>query len=601
MLHIFSNMKAKDRWLALLCVLLVCGQVYFDLRLPDYTAEITVLISSEVTELSQYFSAGGKMLGCALCSAILTVIVGFLAARIASDFSYDVRAKLFLKVAAMGSGEIKKFSTASLITRTTNDITQIQMIIAMGLQMLLRAPIMAIWAIVKIVGKSWQLSAVVAAAVVIVVGSLIVLLAVMIPKFRIVQKQIDDVNRLTDENLTGIRVVRAFNAEGYQEDKFEEANTALMKTQLFTGRGMAFLSPIMMFVQSAVSVGIYYVGANLINAIGVPLDGTMGEIMLAISDRATLLGEVVSFSSYALYVIMSFVMLLMIFMMLPRAQVSANRINEVIDADISVVEGTEGDSAKTAASQTGCIEFKDVSFRYPDASEDCLKHISFTAKKGETVAFIGATGSGKSTLAGLAARLYDTTSGQVLLDGKEISKYNFETLYKKVGYIPQKATLFADSVKGNIIFGSESQRLTDDDVERALDIAQATDFVRAMEDGTDSWIAQSGTNVSGGQKQRLSIARAIARKPEILIFDDSFSALDYKTDHTLRHRIKRDLKGTTCLIVAQRIGTIRHADRIVVLDDGAVAGIGTHDELMKNCPVYQQIALSQLSAEELGT
>ncbi len=595
MLHIFSNMKAKDRWLALLCVLLVCGQVYFDLRLPDYTAEITVLISSEVTELSQYFSAGGKMLGCALCSAILTVIVGFLAARIASDFSYDVRAKLFHKVAAMGSGEIKKFSTASLITRTTNDITQIQMIIAMGLQMLLRAPIMAIWAIVKIVGKSWQLSAVVAAAVVIVVGSLIVLLAVMIPKFRIVQKQIDDVNRLTDENLTGIRVVRAFNAEGYQEDKFEEANTALMKTQLFTGRGMAFLSPIMMFVQSAVSVGIYYVGANLIDAIGVPLNGTMGEIMLAISDRATMLGEVVSFSSYALYVIMSFVMLLMIFMMLPRAQVSANRINEVLDSDIAVLEGTESD-----ATETGCIEFKDVSFRYSDASEDCLKHISFKAKKGETVAFIGATGSGKSTLAGLAARLYDATSGEVLLDGKEISKYNFETLYKKVGYIPQKATLFADSVKGNVKFGSESQNMTDDDVEKALDIAQATDFVQAMDGGLDGWISQSGSNVSGGQKQRLSIARAIARKPEILIFDDSFSALDYKTDHVLRHRIKRDLKGTTCLIVAQRIGTIRHADRIVVLDDGAVAGIGTHDELMKNCPVYQQIALSQLSAEELG-
>ncbi len=595
MLHIFRNMKVKDRWLALLCLLFVCGQVYFDLRLPDYTAEITVLISSEVTDLSEYFLAGGKMLGCALCSALLTVVVGYLAAMIAADFSFDVRAKLFNKVASMGTGEIKKFSTASLITRTTNDITQIQMIIAMGLQMLLRAPIMAIWAICKIVGKSWQLSAVVAAAVAIVVGSLVVLLAIMIPKFRIVQRQIDDVNRITDENLSGIRVVRAFNAEKYQEDKFEGANNSLMKTQLFTGRGMAFLSPIMMFVQSCVSVGIYYVGAWLINNIEIPLGGAMEEMTAAISDRSVMLGDVVSFSSYALYVIMSFVMLLMIFMLLPRAQVSANRINEVIDADIAVQEGTE-----TTSEETGCIEFRDVSFRYPDASTDCLKHISFTAKKGETVAFIGTTGSGKSTLGGLVARLYDATQGQVLLDGKDVSSYSFETLYNKIGYIPQKATLFADSVKGNITFGKSSAKRTDEDVNQALDIAQATEFVEKMPHGMDSHISQSGSNISGGQKQRLSIARAIARKPEILLFDDSFSALDYKTDRVLRDRIKKDLKGTTCLIVAQRIGTIRNADRIVVLDNGSVAGIGTHDELMKKCDVYKQIAMSQLSKEELA-
>ncbi len=595
MIHIFSNMKTKDRWLALLCVLLVCGQVYFDLRLPDYTAEITVLISSEVTDLSQYFVAGGNMLGCALCSALLTVVVGYLAAMIAADFSFDVRAKLFNKVAAMGSGEIKQFSTASLITRTTNDITQIQMIIAMGLQMMLRAPIMAVWAIIKIVGKSWQLSAVVAAAVAIVVVSLVVLLAVMIPKFRIVQRQIDDVNRLTDENLSGIRVVRAFNAEQYQEDKFETANNNLMRTQLFTGRGMAFLSPIMMFVQSSVSVAIYYVGAWLINAINIPVTGTAEEIMAAASERSVMLGEVVSFSSYALYVIMSFVMLLMIFMMLPRAQVSARRINEVIDCDIAVQEGTE-----TTAEETGSIEFRDVSFRYPDASEDCLKHISFSAKKGETVAFIGATGSGKSTLAGLAARLYDVTDGTVLLDGKDVSSYNFETLYDKIGYIPQKATLFANTVEGNVTFGKSGHPLTDADVDDALDIAQATEFVQTMDGGKDGWIAQSGSNVSGGQKQRLSIERAIARKPEFLIFDDSFSALDYKTDRILQQRIKTDLQGTTCLIVAQRIGTIRSADKIVVLDNGAVAGIGTHEELMENCSVYQQIALSQLSEEELA-
>ncbi|MCC8137689.1 MAG: ABC transporter ATP-binding protein/permease [Clostridiales bacterium] len=595
MLHILRNMKPRDRWLALVCLLLVCGQVYFDLRLPDYTAEITVLISSEVTELSEYYSAGAKMLGCALCSAVMTVIVGYFAARIASDFSFDVRAKLFNKVSALGAGEIKKFSTASLITRTTNDITQIQMLIAMGLQMMLRAPIMAIWAIIKIIGKSWQLSVVVAAAVVIVVTSLVILLAVMIPKFRIVQKQVDDVNRITQENLNGIRVVRAFNAEKYQEEKFDGANTSLMKTQLFTGRGMAILSPIMMFVQSCVSVGIYYVGARLINNINVPLNGTVSEMMLAVSDRATMLGDVVSFSSYALYVIMSFVMLLMIFMMLPRAQVSANRINEVIDCDIAVQEGQE-----TKASEIGTVEFKDVSFRYPDASEDCLKHVSFQAKKGETVAFIGATGSGKSTLASLVARLYDATSGKVLVDGKEVSDYSFETLYNKIGYIPQKATLFADTVEGNISFGKSAQKVTTDDVEKALDIAQASDFVHAMDDGLQSHISQSGSNVSGGQKQRLAIARTIARKPEILIFDDSFSALDYKTDRILRQRIKTDLKGTTCLIVAQRIGTIRHADRIVVLDNGAVAGIGTHEELMKNCEVYQQIALSQLSADELA-
>lgn len=595
MIHIFKNMKTKDRWLALLCLLLVCGQVYFDLRLPDYTAEITVLISSEITELSEYFIAGGKMLACALCSAILTVIVGYLSSMIAADFSSDLRNELFNKVASMGSGEIKKFSIASLITRTTNDVTQIHMIIAIGLQMMLRAPIMAVWAIIKIVGKSWQLSVVVASAVVIVVGALIVLLAVMIPKFRIVQKQIDDVNRITEENLNGIRVVRAFNAEKYQEDKFEGANNSLMRTQLFTGRGMAFLSPIMMFVQSCVSVAIYYVGALLIENIGIDLTGTLSQIMASVTERTELLGDVVSFSSYALYVIMSFVMLLMIFMLLPRAQVSANRINEVLDSNIAVKEGNENTS-----DEIGSVEFKDVSFRYPDASEDCLKHISFKANKGETVAFIGATGSGKSTLAGLVARLYDTTKGTVLVDGKDVSKYSFESLYDKIGYIPQKATLFADTVKGNITFGNSNGTKTDSEIENALDIAQASDFVNEMDNKTDTLIAQGGSNVSGGQKQRLSIARAIARKPEILIFDDSFSALDYKTDSALRQRIKTDLKDTTCLIVAQRIGTIRNADKIVVLDDGEVAGIGTHDELMKNCSVYQQIALSQLSAEELA-
>ncbi len=594
MIHILRNMKVRDRWLCLVCVILVCGQVYFDLTLPDYTAEVTVLISSEVTEISQYLIAGRNMLICVLCSAGLTVIVGYLSAMISANFSYDVRAKLFNKVASFGSAEIKKFSIASLITRTTNDITQIQMLIAMGMQMMLRAPIMAVWAIIKIVGKSWQLSAVVAAAVAVIVATVVTILVVVMPKFRIVQRQIDDVNRITRDNLNGIRVIRAFNAEDYQEDKFEVANDNLMRTQLFTGRGMAFMFPIMTFVQSAVTLAIYYVGSLLINDIELPVGNAAG-MAAAAADRAVLLGDVVAFSSYAMYVIMSFLLLLMIFMMLPRASVAANRINEVIDADISLWEGTESE-----ADEVGTVEFRDVSFRYPDAAADTLTHISFTANKGETVAVIGATGAGKTTLVNLAARLYDATDGEVLIDGKEISKYNFDTLYKKVGYVTQEAILFADSVEGNLSFGNSGRPIEEADVEKALDIAQASDFVHAMDEGINSQISQSATNISGGQKQRLSIARAIARNPEILIFDDSFSALDYKTDSTLRKRLAEDLTDTTCLIVAQRIGTIRNADRIIVLDDGAIAGIGTHEELMENCSVYKEIALSQLSESELS-
>ncbi len=595
MIRILRNLSHKDRWLALLCVALVAGQVYFDLRLPDYTAQVTVLISSGVTELSQYFTAGAKMLGCALSSALLTVVVGYISCMIAADFSFDVRGKVFNKVASFGSGEINHFSTASLITRTTNDITQIQMVISMGLQMMLRSPIMAVWAILKIIGKSWELSVVVAAGVVIVVSTLIVMLVILIPKFRIVQKQIDDVNRASREDLSGVRVVRAFNAEKYQEKKFEKANSNLMHTQLFTGRVTAFMNPIMTFIQSAMTVLIYYVGATLINNIAIPTAGSAVEIAAASMERAEMLGNVVTFSSYGMYVMMSFVMLVAIFMILPRAQVSASRINEVLDYDVAVNEGTE-----SSTDEEGTVEFRHVSFRYPDASEDCLKDISFKAKKGETVAFIGATGCGKSTLVGLAARLYDVTSGEILIDGKEISKYSFEGLYERVGYIPQKATLFAGTVADNMSFGHSRGGGTEEETKKALDIAQASDFVEEMDEGLNSHIAQSGSNVSGGQKQRLTIARAIARKPEILIFDDSFSALDYKTDATLRQRIASDLEGTTCLIVAQRIGTIRNADRIVVLDDGEAVGVGTHDELMQNCPVYRDIALSQLSEEELA-
>lgn len=598
MIRLFGQMSRRDRWLVLLCVLLVGGQVYFDLTLPDYTKEITTLISTESSALADYFSAGGKMLACALCSALLAVVVGFFSARIASDFSFDIREKLFEKVSAFGSGEIKKFSTAGLITRTTNDITQIQMVVAMGLQVMIKAPIMAVWAICKIVGKSWQLSVVTASAVVLLVTTIIVLLAVLLPKFKVVQKQIDDLNRVTRENLTGLRVIRAFNAEEYQEEKFEKTSEALMKTQMFTMRGMSFLFPIMILVQSGLTLAIYWLGAYLINDISIPLNGSLGGVLTAIASRADMLGDVVAFTSYAMYVVMSFVLLMAIFMILPRAQVSANRINEVLDAPIQVKEGGGAASAIKPAAK-GEIEFRGVSFRYPDAAENCLTDISFSVKSGETIAFIGATGSGKSTLVGLAARLYDATAGSVLIDGRDIRDYTFTELYSKLGYVPQKAVLFADSIKNNVAFGECDHEITSADIAEGIRIAQAEQFVGETENGIESILAQGGGNVSGGQKQRLAIARAIARKPEILIFDDSFSALDYKTDRALRNEIAKSLSGTTCMIVAQRIGTIRNADKIVVLDGGRAVGIGTHEQLMQNCEVYREIALSQLSQAEL--
>lgn len=596
MIRLLRHMKSKDRWMVLLCVLLVGGQVYFDLTLPDYTKEITTLIGMESDVLADYFSAGGKMLACALCSALLAVIVGYFAARIAADFSFSIRENVFDKVSAFGSGEIKRFSTASLITRTTNDITQLQMVVAMGLQVMIKAPVMAVWAVLKIVGKSWELSVVTASAVIALVATIIVLLAVLLPKFKIVQKQIDDLNRVTLENLTGLRVVRAFNAEQYQEDKFGQASEALMKTQMFTMRGMAFLFPVMILVQSGLTLAIYWLGAYLINDISIPLTGSLAQMMAAIASRAELLGDVVAFTSYAMYVVMSFVLLMAIFVILPRAQVSAGRINEVLDAPVSVREG-EG-AAPTA--EKGSVEFRNVSFRYPDASEDCLKNISFTAKPGKTIAFIGATGSGKSTLVGLAARLYDATEGDIRIDGKDIRDYSFAELYSRIGYVPQKAVLFADTIENNVSFGSCEHPVTPEDISSAIRIAQAEGFVRETEKGLQSEIAQGGSNVSGGQKQRLAIARAIARKPEILIFDDSFSALDYQTDRALREQIAQELHDTTCLIVAQRIGTIRHADQILVMDNGEAVGIGTHEELMKTCKVYQEIALSQLSQAELA-
>ena len=486
-----------------------------------------------------------------------------------------------------GAEEIKRFSTASLITRTTNDITQIQMLVAMGLQVMIKAPIMAVWAVLKIVGKNWQLSLVTAAAVVIIMTVILILMRLVLPKFRIVQRQIDDVNRVTRENLTVLRIVRAFNAEQYQEDKFETVNQNLMATQLYTSRHMAVLMPVISLVMSGLSLAIYWLGAALVNNIPV-------TSIAAIQERVEMFSEVVVFSSYAIYVVMSFMMLVMIFMMLPRAQVSAARIEEVLAARPQVKEGKGAEST-----EKGSLAYRNVSFRYADASEDCLHDISFEARPGETVAFIGATGSGKSTLVALAARLYDATSGDILLDGKEIQDYTFDQLYGKIGYISQKAVLFSGTVEENLTFGDASHPISQEDWDAALDIAQAKDFVENLPGGSNANIAQGGTNLSGGQKQRLAIARAIARRPEILIFDDSFSALDYRTDAALRRRLAADLAGTTCLIVAQRIGTIKHADKIVVLDEGRAVGIGTHEELMQTCDVYREIALSQLSQTEL--
>ncbi len=587
MWRIFRFMRRRERAYALLCLLLVAGQVWVDLTMPDYMSDITRLIVTPGSEMSRIWTAGAKMLACALGSAALSVIVGYFAARLASNFSFVLREKVFHRVTDFGAEEIKRFSTASLITRTTNDITQIQMLVAMGLQVMIKAPIMAVWAVLKIVGKNGTLSLVTAGAVVIILCVILVLMKQVLPKFRIVQKQIDDVNRVTRENLSGLRIVRAFNAEGYQEEKFERANRNLMETQLYTARHLAVLMPVISLVMSGLSLAIYWLGAAMVNDIPV-------TSLEAIPRRVEMFSEVVVFSSYAVYVIMSFMMLVMIFMMLPRAQVSAARIEEVLAADPRVKggKGTEG-------SEKGSLSFRNVSFRYPDASEDCLKNLSFDVRPGETVAFIGATGSGKTTLVSLAARLYDPTRGEIFLDGKDLRDYTFDQLYGKVGYISQKTVLFSGTVEENLTFGRAREPVSPETETWALEIAQADGFVRELPGGLQANIAQGGTNLSGGQKQRLSIARAIARKPEILIFDDSFSALDLKTDAALRGRLNADLKDTTCLIVAQRIGTVRHADRIVVLEEGEAVGIGTHEELIQTCDVYREIALSQLSRNEL--
>lgn len=585
MIKLLKKMGKREVLMAVLCALLVLGQVYFDLTLPDYMTDLTMMLNTAGSETSDILNVGLKMLGCTLASAALAIGCGYLSAKTASGFSYTVREKLFNHVMDMGSEEMQDFSIPSLITRTTNDITQIQMIISMGLQMIIKSPIMAVWAVIKILGKSWELSAVTAAFVVVICVFVLVVMATCIPRFRIVQKLTDKINRVARENLTGINVVHAFNAEKYQNDKFDVPSKDMMNTQLKNQRMFALMMPVMNIGMNGLTLAIYWLGAVLIQQIA----------LTAVQDRITLFSNVVVFSTYATYVVMSFMMLVMIFMMLPAAQVSAERINEVLERDVNIKEGSVSEG-----NEQGTVEFKNVSFRYPHASEDELSNISFKINKGQTLAIIGATGSGKTTLISLIPRFYDATEGEVLVDGVNVKNYKFDTLYDKLGYVTQKAVLFAGSIRENVFFGESAAPESDEELKNAIELSQAEEFVDKLPDGTEHMISQMGRNVSGGQKQRLSIARALSRKPEILVFDDSFSALDYKTDAKLREGLNEKLGDTTKIIVAQRISTIRHADKIIVLDRGEAVGMGTHEELMKSCDVYKEIALSQLSAAELA-
>ena len=585
MIKLLKKMGKREVLMAVLCTILVLGQVYFDLTLPDYMTDLTMMLNTAGSETSDILNVGLKMLGCTLASAALAIVCGYLSAKTASGFSYTIREKLFNHVMDMGSEEMQDFSIPSLITRTTNDITQIQMIVSMGLQMIIKSPIMAVWAVIKILGKSWELSAVTAAFVVVICVFVLAVMATCIPRFRIVQKLTDKINRVARENLTGINVVHAFNAEKYQNDKFDVPSKEMMNTQLKNQRMFALMMPVMNIGMNGLTLAIYWLGAVLIQQIA----------LTAVQDRITLFSNVVVFSTYATYVVMSFMMLVMIFMMLPAAQVSAERINEVLERDVNIKEGSVSEGR-----EQGTVEFKNVSFRYPHASEDELSNISFKINKGQTLAIIGATGSGKTTLISLIPRFYDATEGEVLVDGVNVKNYKFDTLYDKLGYVTQKAVLFAGSIRENVFFGESGAPETDDELKNAIELSQAEEFVDKLPDVTEHMISQMGRNVSGGQKQRLSIARALSRKPEILVFDDSFSALDYKTDAKLREGLNEKLKDTTKIIVAQRISTIRHADKIIVLDRGEAVGMGTHEELMKSCDVYKEIALSQLSAAELA-
>ena len=584
--RIFKTLHWKD-WLYLLfAVAFIVLQVWLDLLLPDYTSTILQYAMTAVPS-GKIWAQGGLMLACALGSAASSVLVGYFAARIASAVAFRLRGQVFDKVESFSMEEINRFSTASLITRTTNDVTQVQMLIAMGLQMIVKAPILAVWAIVKISSRRWQWSVVVAAAVILLVCMFVFLLCVVVPKFKKIQAMTDDLNSVTRENLTGVRVVRAYNAEAYQEEKFEGANERLTKTQLFTSRAMAILSPFMTVLISGISLAISWVGAYLIGALP------------AAAERAAVYTQMITFSSYAMQIIMAFMMLAMIFVILPRALVSLRRIGEVLDTEASIRGG-----ALTAAPEgapAGTVEFRNVSFKYPDADEYVLHDISFKAEAGQTVAFIGSTGSGKSTVINLVPRFYDATEGEVLVDGVNVKEYTLAALHDKIGYVPQRAVLFSGTVAGNVAYGERAGlAYSEERVREALGVAQAQEFIAEKEEGIAAHVAQGGSNFSGGQKQRLAIARAVYRLPEIYIFDDSFSALDYKTDRLLRSALKERTGGATSLIVAQRIGTIREADRIVVLDEGRAVGQGTHEELMRSCEVYREIARSQLSEEELA-
>lgn len=584
MIRIFKYFNRKQ-WLYIsTAVLFIVIQVWLDLKLPDYMSGITTLVQTEGSSMSDILTQGGYMLMCALGSMVASIVVGYFAARVAAGLAQTLRNLVYDKTMDFSMEEIDRFSTASLINRTTNDVTQIQNLVVMGLQAIMKAPIMVVWAVVKISGKSWQWSTSTAVAVFVLVVALGITLIFALPRFQRIQRLTDNLNRVTREQLTGIRVVRSFNAEGYQEKKFADANDELTSTNLVANRVMALMAPTMTLINSGLTLAVYWIGAYLIEA-------------ASLTDKLGIFSDMVVFSNYAMQVILAFMLLNMIFVLLPRAQVSAKRICEVLDTEGRIHDGTE---TQTSADKRGTVEFRHVSFRYPGAAADTLTDIDFTAQMGETVAFIGATGSGKTTLINLIPRFYDVTEGQILVDGIDVREYKQEELHNRIGYISQKAVLFSGTVSSNVAYGErENEIVSEEEIKKAVEIAQGTDFVEKMEGAYDAPIAQGGTNVSGGQKQRLSIARAVARKPEILIFDDSFSALDYRTDRALRKALGENTVQTTKLIVAQRIGTIRYADQIIVLEHGKIVGKGTHEELLKTCVTYQEIASSQFSKEEI--
>lgn len=581
MLKLLKKLKKKDFILIFISLFIITLSVYLELELPTYTKELTRLIQLADSQIEDILLTGGKMLLFALGGTICTIISGYISAYVSADLSYNVREDLFNHIIDLDEVEMKTMSTSTLITRTTNDITQIQMVMSMGLTMMFKAPLMAIWGTIKVIHTSWQFSVATAVAVVVMVSVILLIMSLVLPRFKKVQKLTDDMNRIARENLTGIKVVRAFNAEKFEEEKFDQKNDELIHIQLFNRSLFSLMMPLMTLIMSGISLAVYWIGAYLLNA---------ADLL----NKGDVLGDIVAFGSYGIMIIQAFMLLTMIFMMIPRAEVSAKRINEVLAIPVQIKEGKEEKEAELK----GDVEFNNVSFHFLEG-ENVLNDISFHVKKGETLAIIGATGSGKSTIVNLVARLLEATQGEIKIDGQDIRSYSFDTLYQKIGFVQQKAVLFSDSVRNNLLFGLKNQEKTDDELWEALDIAQAKNFVGNLPNQLDAPIAEGGTNLSGGQKQRLSIARALVRKPEILIFDDSFSALDYKTDKELRKQIATQLKGTTCIIVAQRIGTIRNADQILVLDDGQIVGHGKHEELLKTCSVYQEIALSQLSKEEL--